>query len=188
MVCMIIHKDLIPFSNTRWPILDRSNQSYPPITYCWGGTCINRFPPLAGTYETFLEPDSDPAVLLVSFNRDRVIAIWRVGWKTCLDRSMRGEWEKGEETKEEGWRREHTNLPSSFNLSKLNKSITSPIKCFTNSISSLCFTLGSNDCCLSLLFCFFNYEFRSLCILLSDLFLFDCCCEFFSESIVSSSR
>jgi hypothetical protein len=75
-----------------------------------------------------------------------------------------------------------TNLPGSFNLPKLNKSITSPIQSFTNSISSFCLSFGSNDCSLSFLFGFFNDKFSTFSILLCDLFLFNCGSEFFTES------
>jgi len=89
-------------------------------------------------------------------------------------------WMKGRIRREE--ERKRTDFPSSFDLSELNKSITSPIQCFTNRISSLGLSLGSDDCGLSLLFGLFNDEFSTFSILLCDLFLFDCGSEFFTES------
>ena len=82
----------------------------------------------------------------------------------------------------ENSKKERTNLPSSFNLPKLNKSISSPVERFTNSKSSFSFSLCPNNCSLSFLLCLLNDKLRSFSILLSNLFLFNGCCEFFSES------
>ena len=93
---------------------------------------------------------------------------------------MRQEVERKKKKKKKKKRR--TNLPSSLDLSKLNKSITGPVQSFANRVGSLCFSFSPDDGCLSFLFGLLNHKFSTFSILLCDLFLFNCGSEFFTES------
>lgn len=83
---------------------------------------------------------------------------------------------------------QRTNLPSSFNLSELNKGVSSPVECSTDGVGSLCLSLCSDDGCLSFLLGLFDHKLGSFGILLSNLLLLDGGGEFFSESTGQSPR
>jgi hypothetical protein len=81
-------------------------------------------------------------------------------------------------------RRSHRrrNLLCRLDLPQLNVSHTGLFVRLRNEIGGCCFALGADDCCLFLLFGFFDDEAGAFGFLLGDLLLFDGVGEFAAES------